>query len=144
MQHSEDTEWECRACCPLPPATPPFHPGPPVRIWDQLDCRGPALHPTHVRDLYLDPQQWRAWRGALDLGLTRTEFALLWALATTPGRPWSRLRLIQEIWSAHDPGPTSLVAVCIRRLRCKLEPDPAHPIYIRTVIASGYLLAWDA
>jgi DNA-binding response OmpR family regulator len=93
-----------------------------------------------VGDLVLDPAQWCAWRDGQDLRLTRTEFALLWALAATPGRPCSRQQLSRQVWGSPDTGNTNLVAVCVRRLRRKLEPDPAHPTYIQTVRHKGYML----
>jgi DNA-binding response OmpR family regulator len=147
MQHRTAHAADASAL-PTPTAPgdpPPFHPGPPLRIWEQLSDQQPtAIPPCQVGDLRLDPAQWRAWRAGSDLGLTRTEFALLWALATTPGQPWSRWRLIQEIWATLDTGNTNLVDVGIHRLRCKLEPDPAQPVYIRTVLRVGYLLNRDA
>ena len=93
-----------------------------------------------VGDLLLDPEQWCAWRDGQDLRLTRTEFALLWALAATPGQPCSREQLSRQVWGSPDTGNTNLVAVCIRRLRRKLEPDPTRPIYIQTVRNKGYVL----
>ena len=96
-----------------------------------------------VGDLMLDPAQWCAWRDGQDLGLTRTEFALLWALAATPGQPCSRQQLSRQVWASPDTGNTNLVAVCIRRLRRKLEPDPAHPTYIQTKRHDGYVLCVD-
>ena len=91
-----------------------------------------------VRDLVLDPAQWCAWRAGQDLHLTRTEFALLWALAATPGQPCSRRQLSRQVWGSPDTGNTNLVAVCIRRLRRKLEPDPEHPRRILTERGLGY------
>jgi len=97
-------------------------------------------HERQVRDLRLDPAQQRAWRGDRDLHLTRTEFALLWTLAAAPGQPLTRHTLIQQVWATPDTGNTNLVDVTIRRLRRKLEPDPARPTYIMTVPGVGYLL----
>jgi two-component system response regulator MtrA len=94
-----------------------------------------------VGDLWLDPTEQRAWRGPRDLHLTRTEFALLWALAATPGAPCSRPHLTRHVWGSPHTDNTNLVDVCIRRLRRKLEPDPAHPVYIRTVRHVGYTLS---
>ena len=97
--------------------------------------------PRQVGDLRLDAAEWRAWRGATDLHLTRTEFALLWTLAAIPGAPCSRPTLTQHVWGSPHTGNTNLVDVCIRRLRRKLEPDPARPRYIRTVRGVGYALS---
>jgi two-component system response regulator MtrA len=96
-----------------------------------------------IGGLRLDPEQWRAWRNGDDLRLTRTEFALLWALAATPNEPCSRDQLTRQVWGTLDTGNTNLVAVCIRRLRQKLEIDPAQPRYIQTIRRYGYVLCRD-
>ncbi len=102
-----------------------------------FDSRSP---PRQVGDVRLDPAECRAWRGPLDLHLTRTEFALLWVLAATPGQAQSRPALTRQVWGNLPTDNTNLVDVSIRRLRRKLEPDPAHPAYIRTMRPVGYLL----
>ena len=114
---------------------------PPPRSRGTLAPRHRPGPPRQVGDLRLDPAEWRAWRGLADLRLTRTEFALLWALAATPGAPCSRSILTQEVWGSPHTESTNLVDVCIRRLRRKLEPDPARPRYLRTVRGVGYMLS---
>src|SRR5256884_691816 len=64
------------------------------------------------------------------------EFALLRLLAQHPRQVFSRDHLLERIWDAY--GDRTTVAVHIRRLREKIEEDPAHPRYIVTVWGVGY------
>jgi DNA-binding response OmpR family regulator len=70
--------------------------------------------------------------------LTAREFDLLWFLASNPRRVFSRSHIMERVWGhlpAHDSGT---VTVHVRRLREKLETDPAHPAHIQTVWGVGY------
>ncbi len=74
------------------------------------------------------------------LPLTATEFDLLWCLAAHPRVVFSREQLLARVWgyeAGTDVG-TSTVTVHVRRIREKLEPDPASPSYIATVWGVGY------
>ena len=127
-----------------PPGLPDGPPPPPPSANPPPESRRPAPRPDgvrHVGRLRLDAVQCRAWRDDQDLQLTRTEFALLWSLAATPNQPCSRYQLSRQVWGGPDNGNTNLLAVCILRLRRKLEPDPPYPRYILTVRGSGYLLS---
>ena len=77
-------------------------------------------------------------RGKL-VDLTPTEFRLLRYLVSNPGRPCSRVELIEAVWGyASDIGSDRTVDVHIRHLRKKLEDDPANPRWIVTVRGVGY------
>lgn len=76
-----------------------------------------------------------------EVHLTRTEFLLLCELATNPNKVLSREQLLERIWSYDYFGDGRLVDVHIRRLRTKVEPDPANPRHIMTVRGLGYKLA---
>jgi DNA-binding response OmpR family regulator len=73
-----------------------------------------------------------------ELPLTQREFELLRFLAARPGRVFSRDQLMEEVWGYDFYTDTSTVTVHVRRLRAKLEPDPAHPRFIETVWGVGY------
>jgi len=75
-----------------------------------------------------------------ELHLTATEFRLLVELANAQGRILSREDLLEKVWNYDYFGDTRLVDVHTRRLRMKIEPDPANPIYLLTVRGSGYKL----
>lgn len=70
--------------------------------------------------------------------LTPTECGLLEALMLNPGRPLSRLALLEHIQGNAYEGYERTIDVHIRNLRAKIEPDPKHPIYIQTVYGTGY------
>ena len=73
-----------------------------------------------------------------EIHLTKTEFRLLVELATSPGRVFSREVLLERVWGYGYFGDGRLVDVHVRRLRTKVEPDPANPQYVLTVRGRGY------
>jgi DNA-binding response OmpR family regulator len=79
-----------------------------------------------------------AWFSGRRLNLTSVEFKLLGILAREPGRVFSRVSLIQEALGYDFEGFDRTVDVHILNLRRKLEPDPSHPRYIKTVYGVGY------
>ena len=72
--------------------------------------------------------------------LTKTEFKLLVELAQGPGKVFSRETLLEKVWGYDYFGDGRLVDVHVRRLRTKIEPDPADPRYVVTVRGLGYKL----
>ena len=79
-----------------------------------------------------------AWFAGISLSLTSVEFKLLGILAKEPGRVFSRANLIEEALGYDFEGFDRTIDVHILNLRRKLEPDPSHPIYIKTVYGVGY------
>ena len=70
--------------------------------------------------------------------LTAREFDLLYYLASSPGRVYTRDHLMELVWGYAFSADTSTVTVHVRRLREKIEADPAHPRYLQTVWGVGY------
>ena len=70
--------------------------------------------------------------------LTAREFDLLYHLASAPGRVYTRDQLMETVWGYAFSADTSTVTVHVRRLREKVEPDPARPRYLQTVWGVGY------
>ncbi|WP_374772794.1 response regulator transcription factor [Streptomyces sp. NBC_01310] len=87
--------------------------------------------------LAVDPVARRATRGRAELALTLREFDLLAYFLRHPGQVCDRERLMREVWG-WDFGDLSTVTVHVRRLRSKIEDDPADPQLIRTVWGAGY------
>lgn len=72
------------------------------------------------------------------LDLAALEFKLLSTFLSHPGRAWTRNQLIDSLWGDDFFGEDRVVDTQIARLRKKIEPDPAHPIFIKTVTGVGY------
>jgi len=70
--------------------------------------------------------------------LTAREFDLLYYMASAPGRVFTRDQLMERVWGYTFSADTSTVTVHVRRLREKVEPDPARPRYLQTVWGIGY------
>ena len=75
-----------------------------------------------------------------EVHLTHTEFCLLVELASNPNKVFSREDLLETVWDYDYLGDGRLVDVHIRRLRTKVEMDPANPRYVLTVRGMGYKL----
>ena len=75
---------------------------------------------------------------AVTLQLTRTEFDLLVALASRPGRAWSRFELVSRIQGDDYDGYERNVDAHVKNLRHKLGDDPRRPIFVLTVPGIGY------
>jgi DNA-binding response OmpR family regulator len=70
--------------------------------------------------------------------LTPREFDLLWFFAKHPGKVFSRLNLLNQVWGYEHEGYEHTVNTHINRLRIKIEDNPAEPEYILTVWGKGY------
>ncbi|MFJ9950235.1 response regulator transcription factor [Kitasatospora sp. NPDC091207] len=97
----------------------------------------PQTVPLASGDITLDPQARRAHRGGRELMLTLREFDLLAFLLRHPRTVFARQELMQRVWG-WDFGDLSTVTVHVRRLREKIEDDPAAPTLITTVWGVGY------
>lgn len=73
-----------------------------------------------------------------ELDLTTLEFNLLTTFISHPNRAWNRTQLIDKLWGDDFFGDERVVDTHVARLRKKIEPDPANPIFIKTVIGIGY------
>lgn len=72
------------------------------------------------------------------LDLTTLEFNLLGTFISQPGRVWNRTQLIDKLWGDDFFGDERVVDTHVARLRKKIEPDPASPTFVKTVIGVGY------
>ncbi len=111
-------------------------------------ARGPGLESEDFMlvagSLALDLHRRQARVDEKAVQLTPLEFDLLHYLMLHLNEAFSSERLGQEIWGyAPRTAVSNLVRWHIRNLRRKIEPDPAHPIYIRTVTGHGYILQYE-
>ena len=86
-----------------------------------------------------EPQRQVTVRGAV-VGLTPTEWGLLLALATVPGRVYSRFELINRVRGYEFEGYERTVDSHVKNLRRKIEEDPGNPRIVQTVLGGGYRL----
>ncbi len=91
-------------------------------------------------DLEIVPQEGLVTRSGEQIHLTKTEFRLLVELANNPGTVFSREDLLEKVWGHGVFGDGRLVDVHVRRLRTKVEADPANPRHVVTVRGLGYKL----
>jgi two-component system, OmpR family, response regulator ResD len=89
-------------------------------------------------DLEIDPQARSVVVGGREIELTAREFDLLLFLARHPGHVFSRDQLMDRVWRFPFYTDTTTVTVHVRRLRAKVESDPANPEWVQTVWGVGY------
>jgi DNA-binding response OmpR family regulator len=89
-------------------------------------------------DLSIDPATHSVETDGKERALTATEFDLLYLLARHPRQVFTREQLLDRVWGLTDYIDPSTVTVHIRRLREKIETDPATPQHIQTVWGVGY------
>jgi DNA-binding response OmpR family regulator len=93
-----------------------------------------------VSDLTLDRDSREVQVVDRSVDLTPSEFDLLAALMSAPGRVYSRLDLLDVIQGVRYEGYERTIDTHIKNMRAKIEPDPRNPRYIETVYGVGYRL----
>ncbi|MBQ1947833.1 MAG: response regulator transcription factor [Clostridia bacterium] len=86
----------------------------------------------------LDPQRYEVKIDGSPVDLTVREFELVKYLAMNPGQVFSREKLLESVWGYEYFGDPRTVDVTVRRVREKLEKDPANPVLIMTKRGVGY------
>jgi DNA-binding response OmpR family regulator len=95
--------------------------------------------PIAFETLRIDPRTRSVTvRDGASIALTAKEFDLLWFLARHPRQVFTRTQLLDQVWGMEFYGDDSTVTVHVRRLREKIEPDPANPTFVQTVWGVGY------
>jgi DNA-binding response OmpR family regulator len=102
-----------------------------------------AAEPDVLRaaDVELDRSSVTVKVADVPVDLTRSEFHLLAAMMSTPGKVFSRLDLLDHVSGEAYEGYERTIDVHIRNLRAKIEPDTKNPKYIETVYGMGYRFA---
>ena len=90
--------------------------------------------------LTLIPQRFEAIWFDKTVKLTHLEFELLHCLLQRHGQTVSPSEILKEVWGYDPDDDIETIRVHIRHLRTKLEPDPRHPRYIKTIYGAGYCL----
>lgn len=94
--------------------------------------------PLSFGDLSIDPKSRQVIVRGEDIELTATEFNLLHFMANHPRQVFKRDQLLENVWGFSEYVDPSTVTVHIRRLREKIEIDPANPLWLLTVWGVGY------
>ena len=93
-----------------------------------------------VGDLKVDFQRYRVYLNESEVKLTPREYEVIAILARHPGRPLTRDQLNEEIYGYKTKGYELSINTHINRIRSKIEPQPANPIYVLTVRGVGYCM----
>ena len=91
-----------------------------------------------VGDLSLDPDEHRVLLGGAEVAMPLKEFELLHLLMANAGRVLTREVLIDRVWGSDYVGDTKTLDVHVKRLRSKIEDDPANPTRLVTIRGLGY------
>ncbi len=93
-----------------------------------------------VNDILVDKYSCRVVRGGEEIKMTAIEYKLLRYFLENKGQILSKEQILSHIWDRDDSYPDdNIVSVNIRRLRLKIEDDPANAKYIQTVYGMGYI-----
>lgn len=104
--------------------------------------QAPAGKPERitVKDLVIEPKNWKVWKGGTELKLPNREFELLRFLAENPNLVFSKEELFEKLWGFDYVSDAATVSVHVNRLREKIEDDARNPRIIETVWGVGYRL----
>jgi DNA-binding response OmpR family regulator len=104
----------------------------------RVDPQPTQAQPIELTGLTIDPAARRVFVRGREVQLTQREFDVLHFLARHPGQAFSRNQLMDAVWQYSFYTDTSTVTVHVRRLRSKIEADPARPQHLQTVWGVGY------
>lgn len=97
-----------------------------------------ATSAIQIGELYIDSSQHIIKKGTEEIRLTNTEFQMLYFLAIHNGMAMSKEQIYEYVWNDEYFFDDSNITSHIRRLRVKIEDNPAKPRYIQTVRGIGY------
>jgi DNA-binding response OmpR family regulator len=100
----------------------------------------PEVERLAFGDVVLDGSSREVTKAGCTVATTAKEFDLLWFLASHPRHVFSRDQLMDRVWDYAAAVDTGTVTVHVRRLREKIEPNPAEPVHLQTVWGVGYRL----
>jgi two-component system, OmpR family, response regulator ResD len=104
----------------------------------RVDTTPAHREPLRFDGLEIDPSARRVTVDGSEKQVTQREFDLLLFFAEHPGQAFTRQQLMDQVWQYSFYTDTSTVTVHIRRLRSKIEAEPATPRFIETVWGVGY------
>ena len=103
-----------------------------------VDVSNLSASMLRIGDLEIHHEQRRVLMAGREVELNHGEYAMLYCMASSPGQVFSKAQLYEAAWGEEYLRGTNSVENTIWRLRRKLEEDPRHPGYIKTVVGAGY------
>ena len=100
-----------------------------------------AKNKMKIKDMVIDPERYIAIVGSKVIDLTIKEFELLKLLSSEPNQVFTREQILRSVWGYDFYGDARTVDVTIRRLREKIEKNPAEPEYVQTKRGIGYFIS---
>ena len=94
-----------------------------------------------IKDMVIDPERYIAVIGSKVVDLTIKEFELLKMLSGEPNQVFTREQILRSVWGYDFYGDARTVDVTVRRLREKIEKNPADPEYVQTKRGMGYFVS---
>lgn len=109
------------------------------RIKSALRRSGGSMNTVQLDSVTVDTEKAVVMKNGQEIAMSALEYKLLLVFAVNRGRMLSRARLLEEIWdAAGDYVNDNTLTVYIKRIREKIEDDPANPTIIKTVRGMGY------
>ena len=103
-----------------------------------VDVTAAATSVLRIGDMEIHHEHRRVLMAGREVRLNHGEYTMLYCMASAPGQVFSKAQLYEAAWAEEYLHGTNSVENTIWRLRKKLEEDPQHPAYIKTVIGTGY------
>ena len=108
-----------------------------------VDVSNLSASMLRIGDLEIHHEQGRVLMAGREVELNHGEYAMLYCMASSPGQVFSKAQLYEAAWGEEYLHGTNSVENTIWRLRRKLEEEPRHPAYIKTVVGMGYKIDID-
>ena len=105
-----------------------------------VSVAAPVSSMLRIGELEIHHEHRRVLVAGREVRLNHGEYAMLYCMASSPGQVFSKAQLYEAAWGEEYLRGTNSVENTIWRLRRKLEEDPRHPAYIKTVVGTGYRL----
>ena len=105
---------------------------------EMIDVVEQSASVLRIGDLEIHHEQRWVLMAGREVELNHGEYAMLYCMASSPGQLFSKAQLYEAAWGEEYLHGTNSVENIIWRLRRKLEEDPKHPGYIKTVVGAGY------
>ena len=103
-----------------------------------VDVADQSASVLRIGDVEIHHEQRRVLMAGREVELNHGEYAMLYCMASSPGQVFSKAQLYEAAWGEEYLHGTNSVENTIWRLRRKLEEEPRHPAYIKTVVGAGY------